>query len=163
MQPKVLFKNEKEWKQITEKAFQYIREKIDNMLEDEHEYKYMESFGITPNQHYILGKIIEESLNIITKNEHKEWSSYVSHIIYTGIVCFIKSLKDFNLWKEIYRKNTKKELSKFICNIIIKQLDGSSDPYILDEVPIFTCTKCNKEKFSINDDDMCIDCEDKYT
>lgn len=154
--PKVLFEDEKEWEQITEKAFQCIREKIDGMLE--YEYEYMESFGITPSQYYILEKIIEESLNIITKNDHKEWSSYVSRIIYIGIVCFIENLKDIKLWKKIYIKNTKKELSNLISNMIIYQLDNSIFPNAIDEIPRFICTKCSKEKTSVCDG-ICLDCE----
>jgi len=115
--------------------------------------------------------IIEKALNLITKDEEKEWSDYMADKIIYGILGFFNGLYESSLWElilnyDIDYERHKKRIADLVYNNIIWQLDHNNDDYdsysYLDELAVFICSKCKKETNSVSELDICSDCEEGY-
>lgn len=88
--PKIEYSSFEEWKTTKEKAYQIIKNGLDQWIEDDNfEYCYMIEWGLTPRQCLNITYYIEEALNLITKENSKKWSENVANTITCGIEGFI--------------------------------------------------------------------------
>ena len=108
-----------------EDSFKIIRLGVKTWIEDnEFEYSYMESFGLTPIQIPNLKYYIENAILLITDNQYKLWCSHKADVIMNSVLNFIYTCIDTGIWREMYLKfENKKEMSNFIFELITKQME----------------------------------------
>lgn len=163
----------KEWQSIKIEAFLIIRKGIDEWcLSSNSHFDYHMMQGLEMWQSWRdIKYVIEEALNLITKDKEKEWSNYMADKIIYGILGFFNGLYKSLLWEPIsnydidYERH-KKRIADLVYNNIIWQLNHNNDDYdsysYLDELAVFICSKCKKETNSVSELDICSDCEEGY-
>jgi hypothetical protein len=161
--PKIEYSNLKEWETKKEEAYQLIKNGLNEwIIEDNVEYQHMSYQGLTSRQQYNIFDYIKEALNIITKENNKEWVEKISYNIIYGIEGFFNGFIETGNWDLIYSQLDPETMSKLIYNNIIWQLDdGTHSPCILEDIAIFTCEMCGEKEPYINNDNICFDCAEK--
>jgi hypothetical protein len=164
-EPKIDFANMEEYKIKKNEAYKIIREGIDKwIIEDTFEYEHMSYRGLTPRQNVNITIYIEKALNLITKEQNKEWAYRISNEIIYGINGFLNTLIDTEIWELIYSQLNSKIMSDIIYNNIVWQLDDgdtSNSSGILGDIRLFTCKICKKKDDYINEDNICFDCHEE--
>ena len=132
--PKIVYSNWEEYENVQKEAYAIIKQGCDKwIIEDTFEYEHMSYQGLTSRQDLNLPYYIEKALNLITKNQNKEWSMKISSEIIYSIRGVLNQLIDAGFWENIYSEYTPNLMSKFIYDNIIWQLDdGNHIPCILD-------------------------------
>lgn len=168
--PKIDYANINEWTIKQREACKIIREGIDKwIIEDTFEYEHMSYQGLTSRQKIHIPIYIEKALNLITKEQNKDWAYRISNEIIFGIDGFINGLystriNEFHkIWDILYSQLNSEAMADIIYNNIIWQLDDGDNHSggILCDVPLFTCKICKNKDHYINEDNICDDCEEK--
>ena len=156
--PKIEYSSFEEWETTKEKAYQIIKNGLEQwIIDDNFEYCYMIEFGLTSRQRLNITYYIEKALNLITKENSKEWSENVANTITYGIEGFFNAFIKIGNWESIYSRLTPETMVELIYNNIIWQLDDEEhSPCILDFIPLYPCKTCGKK---ISGDDTCYSCE----
>ena len=103
------------------------------IINDKFEFKYMESFGLTPRQRIDINYILNNKLNKLTNNEYEEWCNNI-HFHITN--CIASSLNSLVLLKKI-EDFSPEEMVDFIYNIIVFQInDFQHSPCISEDLLI---------------------------
>ena len=160
---KVEYSSMDEWYTTLKEACLILKKGLDKwIVEDNFEYRHMAYQGMTSRQHFGIPPYIEQALNLMTKENNKEWAYNVSWDIYRGIEGFIHGFIRSGVWGVIYSQLDPRTMSKMIYNNITWQLDeeggGNS---ILESVPIFTCQSCGKKDDWVTEENICFDCEER--
>ena len=132
--PKIVFSNWEEYENVRNEAYAIIKQGCDKwIIEDTFEYDHMSYQGLTSRQDLNLPYYIKQALDLITKNQNKEWCDKVSQEIIYSIRGVLNQLVDAGFWENIYSESTPISMSKFIYDNIVWQLDdGNHYPCILD-------------------------------
>jgi len=163
-EPKIDFANMEDWEIKKNEAYKIIREGIDKwIIEDTFEYEHMSYQGLTSRQQINLQIYIEEALNLITKEENKEWAYRISNEIIYGIRGFLNAFIDTEIWELIYFQLNPKTMSDIIYNNILWQLDDGDthSDGILANIRLFTCKICKKKDDYINEHNICFECQEE--
>lgn len=163
--PKIEYSNVEEWDTKIKEAYQIIKNGLNTwIIENTFEYQCMYYDGLTSRQKIFIRDHIQDALNIITKENNKEWVEKISYDIVYGIDGFFNGFIKTGNWVLIYLTQLDPEtMANLIYNNIIWQLDdGEHAPCILNGIPIFTCKMCGKKGdfADINDTNICFDCEE---
>ena len=103
------------------------------IINDKFEFKYMESFGLTPRQRIDINYILNSELNKLTNNEYEEWCNNIHFHITNSIASSLNSLV---LLKKI-EDFSPEEMVEFIYNIIVYQInDFQHSPCISEDLLI---------------------------
>jgi len=103
------------------------------IINDIFEFKYMESFGLTPRQRIDINYILNSELNKLTNNEYEEWCNNIHFHIINSIASSLNSLV---LLKKI-EDFSPEEMVDFIYNIIVYQInDFQHSPCISEDLLI---------------------------
>ena len=140
------------------KAYQIIKNGLNKwIIEDNFEYQHMSYQGLTSRQQINIPYYIEQALNIITKENNKEWVEKISYDIIYGIEGFLNGFIKTGNWDLIYSQLDSETMSNLIYNNIIWQLDGK-----LENVGVFTCKICEKKTTEVNESNIkiCWECEE---
>ena len=161
--PTIEYSNLEKYETTKREAYQIIKNGLDKwIIENNFEYQHMATMGLTPRQRINIEYYIEQALNLITKENNKEWPRMTSHDIMYGIEGFLNGFIQTGNWDLIYSQLDPETMSYLIYNNIIWQLDnGEHSPCILDEIAIFTCEMCGKKEPYLNDDKICFYCDEK--
>ena len=161
--PKIEYSNFEEWETKKKEAYQIIKNGLNKLIiEDNFEYNHMSYQGLTRRQQNNIPYYIEQALNLITKENNKEWAENISYDITYGIEGFFNGFIKTGNWDLIYSQLDPETISNLIYNNIIWQLDdGEHYPCILMDIPIITCKICGKKGEDITRDNICFDCEEK--
>lgn len=159
--PKIKYANLEEWKTKQKEAYQFLKNGLDNSIITD--YEEMIIFGgLTDDQSWDIRVIISEALNLITKDNNKEWVENVSFDIINNIVKgLMDGLVNSGRWNILHHLLDAKTMSNIIYYNIIWNLGPHEDAAIkgiLDDVIIFTCEMC-KKIYYFNDENICLDCE----
>ena len=156
--PKIEYSNLEEWENKKKEAFQIIKNGLNKDAEDIFESGHTSAWGL---KHSSIQYYIEKALNLITKENNKEWVEMTSNNINYGIEGFYNGFNTDN-WNLIYSQLGSETMSNIIYNNIIWQLDDADgDLCILEDIAIFTCVICGK-KDTYHHNDKCYDCDDNY-
>lgn len=157
--PKVEYVNLEEYKTKKRDAYQIIKKGLDKLIIDDFKYHHMSCEGLIFFLSDDLPSIIKESLDLITKKKNKEWVEKISYDIVYGIEGFLNGFKKTGVWNLL--DLDPETMSNLLYNNIIWQLDDTHYPCILEEIAIFTCKICGKKNDYVNDDNICINCEEQ--
>jgi hypothetical protein len=155
--PKVDYESVEVWEGKKKTAYKIIKEGIFKwIVEDEFEYIFMKSMGITIRQSMFITDYIRDALLLLTQN--KEWSENVAFEIINGIKSFVESMIKIGIWENTYNELTNVQLANMIYLNIEYQLDDDThSPCILEEIPQYTCEQC-KKKDNYLEKNRCYDC-----
>jgi len=157
--PKIEYSSFEEWETTKEKAYQIIKNGLDQwIIDDNFEYCDMIEWGLTPVQRRNITYNTEKALNLITKENSKEWSENIANTITYGIEGFLNAFIQIGNWESIYSRLTPETMVELIYNNIIWQLDDerTSSCKILDYIPLYPCKGCGKK---ISSRYNCFSCE----
>jgi hypothetical protein len=84
-------------------AYKIIKNGLNKwIIEDNFEYQHMSYQGLTSRQQINITYYIEQALNIITKENNKEWVEKISYDIIYGIEGFLNGFIKTGNWDLIY-------------------------------------------------------------
>jgi len=146
--PEILFSSLKEWTDKYDLIYKNIKKVLyECIVDDEREYYFMFSFGITPKQVVILEYVINKQLYELTGDI--KWSEDITDQILLGLHSMFCGFINSNSWRLIY-DTLGTQLYDIVYNNIVHQLN-----HILEDVPQFKCIKCKK----ICKDEVCSECD----
>lgn len=125
---------EEDLEPLLNKMYKNIKETLVKcIINDKFEFKYMESFGLTPRQRIDINYILNSELNKLTNNEYEEWCNNIHFHITNSIASSLNSLV---LLKKI-KDYSPEEMVDFIYNIIVYQInDFQHSPCISEDLLI---------------------------
>ena len=151
--PKVSFKHWNEWTAKCDLLNTCIRKVLHEcIVDDEHQYYMMFSYGITPGQCIIIESCIEKELYELTGDI--KWSETVTDQILLGLHAMFCGFINSNSWQLIYDTLGNIQLCNIVYNNIVHQLN-----HILEDVPQFKCSKCKKMYTWDFSDEVCSECK----
>jgi len=155
--PTAEYSGYEEWETKKEEAYQIIKNGLTKwIVDDTFEYEFMAQMGLTPRQRNAIPYYIEQALNLITKENNKEWVEKISDDIVYGIAGSINGIIEVGIWDVMTPEN----MLNFIYNNIIWQLgDDSHSPCIVDDIAIYTCKLCGKTDPYVPGENICFDCQ----
>lgn len=144
-------------------AYQIIKNGVNKwVVEDTFEYQHMSYQGLTSRQEIYIRHYIEQALNIITKENNKEWVEKISYDIVYGIDGFFNGFIETGIWELIYSHLDSETISNLIYTNIIWQLGNDKHwPCILEDIAVIICEKCGIKTTYIDNDNICFDCYEK--
>ena len=150
--PKVSFKHWNEWTAKCDLSTIHIKKILHEcIVDDEHQYYMMFSYGITPRQCIIIESCIEKELYELTGDI--KWSETVTDQILLGLHAMFCGFINSNSWQLIYDTLGNIQLCNIVYNNIVHQLN-----HILEDVPQFKCSKCKKIYECEFLDEVCSEC-----
>lgn len=158
--PKIEYANLEEWKTKQKEAYQILKNGLDKSIITEYE-EMISNEGLTHHQSWDIQVIINEALNLITKDNNKEWVENISFDIINMVHGLMDGFVRSGKWTIIPLLFDAETMSNIIYYNIIWNLGTNEDTGIkgiLVDVIIFTCEIC-KKKYSFNDENICLDCE----
>ena len=158
--PKIEYANLEEWKTKQKEAYQILKNGLDKSIITEYE-EMISNEGLTHHQSWDIQVIISEALNLITKDNNKEWVENISFDIINMVHGLMDGFVRSGKWTIIPLLLDAETMSNIIYYNIIWNLGTNEDTGIkgiLVDVIIFTCEMC-KKKYSFNDENICLDCE----
>ncbi len=128
----VIFNTLSEFKNKKNEMYNKINNTINKcVIDDEFEYNYMSSYGLTPRQRIYLDNKLNTSLKEFTQNKCDDWCDTTTSNLISGIEGFLNALIKINKIKEFNAE----ELAEIIYNSIVYQLgDDKHSPDLLEEV-----------------------------
>ena len=160
--PEIEYSNYEEWYSNKKKAFNIIKDGLTKwIIEDVFEYNHMLHQGLTSRQQYHIAVIINDALDVITKNKFKGWTNTTAWNIVYGIEGFFNGFIDTGIWDLIYSFLEPEMMLNVIYNNIIWQLDDETHSHsILEDIYIFTCINCKKKYSGIYGEELCFECSE---
>jgi len=158
--PKIEYANLEEWKTKQKEAYQILKNGLDKSIITEYE-EMISNEGLTHHQSWDIQVIINEALNLITKDNNKEWVENISFDIINMVHGLMDGFVRSGKWTIIPLLFDAETMSNIIYYNIIWNLGTNEDTGIkgiLVDVIIFTCEIC-KKNYSFNDENICLDCE----
>lgn len=150
--PKVSFNHWNEWTVKCDLLNSNIRKVLHKcIVDDEHQYYMMFSYGITPRQCIIIESCIEKELYELT--DDTRWSKTITDQILLGVSAMIYGFINSESWVILYESLDSTQLCDMIYRNIVHQLD-----IILEDVPQFICIKCKKMYTCDFSDEACNEC-----
>ena len=139
----IIYKDLNEWTQVREELYEKIFNALLKCIDDKNEYNQMIIEGITENQRIYLTELLEKEFYRITLNE--QWAENTTFNLLYGIQGFIQGFIKNNKWKIIFNALDAIELTSILFENIKWQLDDDTHiPCILEDVPKYRCSECNR-------------------
>lgn len=156
--PKKFYENWEDLERKKIEAFSIIRESVDELVSDnDYEWSFMETFGVTPGQSTDIPHSISRALTILT--DDAAWSDTAAYdVVWPVVESFVGGLmeNERKLWNILYSHSSSEEMGDLFFNVIEKYINE----YLLQEdVFMFKCVKCNKVDDYVDENNRCIDCE----
>jgi len=144
--PKLSFKHWNEWTEKCDLLNINIKKILHEcIVDDERQYYFMFSFGITPVQESKIDWCVYKELYKLT--DDTRWSRTITDQILLGVSAMFCSFISSESWIIIYESLDSIQLCNMIYKNIVYQLD-----IILEDIPQFKCIKCK------NADEVCSEC-----
>lgn len=128
-------------------------------MEDEEEYEWMETDGLTRRQLNLLEQKLKDELYVLTNNSI--WSDYEGKRMITQIHQNIKTLVDCEYWALMHGVSTKQDILNYMCGLIVKIYRS-----IAEKLVVYCCQDCEVKThmaFEDNEQKMfCTDCAEKH-
>ena len=141
--PKIEYYDLEKWKIKKEEAYQIVKNGLNKWItENNLEYQHMSSQGLTIKQQINIKYYIEKALNLITKENNKEWVEMISIDIISGIEGIFNGFIETGIWDLIYSQLNAETMSNLIYNIIWQLYNC-----ILEDIAIFTCEISSKKTY----------------
>ena len=139
----IIYKDLNEWSQVRDNLYETIFNGLIKCIDDNDEYNQMVIDGMTDNQRIFLMDLIEEEFYKISLN--KKWAEYTTFNLLYGIQGFIQGFIKNNKWRIIFNALDKVELANILFENIKCQLDDDTHmPCILEDIPKYRCSECNR-------------------
>lgn len=165
--PKVEYTSLKEWQSAKKEAFVLIRNAIDLWCNKENNFLYYHKImGLEMWTSWSgLHTPIKQAINLLAKEKEEEWANYITNKIIYGILGFFYGLRKSLLLNMVLNEMTPEKIGDLAYNNIIWQLEHN-DEYdsfsILEDFPLFTCSRCKKKTNMVSDVNYCYNCEDIF-
>lgn len=165
--PRIKYSNLEEWKTTQLKAYNIIREYLNGYSGYASPYEMVSTTGLG-FLCYELYCTVEHSLNIITKDQAKEWASEQASSITRGLESCFNGFINTGIWDRVCKILNPTLMSNMMYNNIIHQLGGDNKigefitygdvgGAVLANICVFPCKTCGKYATSL-EDDKCFDC-----
>lgn len=167
MCPKIIYNDYKEFEELQKKSLKKCEKGVREMINNDREYPFMRSMGLTPNQYYSYGikQILYNAFEILTKNQANEWVDNYVGIVHLTIANTISSLIEYNVWENIYDSLGREGLINFLLSILKNTFYNGEfwdDVYNFEEqIRYFKCKKCKNIDDYLYDKNICFNCYEK--
>jgi hypothetical protein len=139
----IVYKDTNEWTEVRENLYKNIFNALLNCINDKFEYNQMALYGITEKQRIYLMELLEEEFYKITLN--KQWSEDTSFNLIYGMQGFIQGFIKNNRWTILFNSLNPNEIVNILFDNIKWQLDDDCHiPCLLEDVPKYKCSECNR-------------------
>ena len=139
----IIYNDLNEWSNVREYLYETIFNALLNCINDKNEYNKMANEGITEKQRIYLMELLEGEFYKITLN--KQWAEDTTFNLLYGIQGFIQGFIKNNKWKIIFNALDAVELANILFENIKWQLDDDTHiPCILEDVPKYRCSECQR-------------------
>jgi hypothetical protein len=156
--PKKFYESWEEFEKKKVEAFSIIRKSVDEVVSDnDFEWSYMETLGVTPRQCDDIPESISDALTLLTENT--AWSDTTAFdVVWPVVESFVGGLMENggNLWNILYSHSSSEEIGDLFFDIIEKYINEN---LLQEDVFMFKCVKCNKVDDYVDENNRCIDCE----
>ena len=152
----IIYKDLNEWSNVRENLYETIFNALLKCINDKNEYRQMVHEGITEKQRLYLMELLEEEFYKITLN--KQWAEDTTFNLLYGIQGFIQGFIKNDKWKILFNSLDAVDLANILFENIKWQLDDDLHiPCLLEDVPKYRCSECNRiTNFIYNN--KCEDC-----
>jgi hypothetical protein len=149
------------WEDLERKkieAFSIIRESVDELVSDnDFEWSFMETFGVTPRQRANIPRSISRALAILT--DDAAWSDTTTFgVVWPVVESFVGGLmkNEGKLWNVLYSHSSSEEMGDLFFNVIEKYIN---EKLLITDVFMFRCVGCNKVVEYVDENNRCRVCE----